>query len=36
MSIALTEGLTIDGDGFEVHVMEGFWSLLRSRLRPHQ
>jgi transposase len=28
-----------DGDGFcEVHVntMEGFWSLLRSWLRPHQ
>lgn len=28
-----------DGDGFhEVHVntMEGFWSLLRSRLRPHR
>ena len=28
-----------DGDGFrEVHVntLEGFWSLLRSRLRPHR
>jgi len=28
-----------DGDGLcEVHVntMEGFWSLLRSRLRPHR
>ena len=28
-----------DGDGFhEIHVnaMEGFWSLLRSRLRPHR
>jgi len=28
-----------DGDGFcEVHVntMEGFWSLLRSWLRPHR
>jgi transposase-like protein len=28
-----------DGDGFcEVHVntVEGFWSLLRSRLRPHR
>ena len=34
-SMALGE----DGDGFcEVHVntMEGFWSLLRSWLRPHR
>ena len=28
-----------DGDGFyavHVHTMEGFWSLLRSWLRPHR
>ena len=32
-------GSNKDGDGFcEVHIntMEGFWSLLRSRLRPHR
>ena len=34
-----SNNLDEDGDGFcEVHVntMEGFWSLLRSWLRPHR
>ena len=36
---AVCHGRDEDGDGFcEVHVntLEGFWSLLRSWLRPHR